>query len=236
MPVWRTRHSSRGRSATDLIPGLASSGSAGSRLRLTKSQQRDLGQSLETLDKHGAGMQPQREAALSLTVLAGETADISPQQAQVLAHYLFAEKSAGEQAKAVAVLTELRHWNHLWLAVADQLLIAKLPFDQVRTIVGSLLGHEPDSSALIGELRRLLLTDVLEAPEGCQLCRRHERVLDQAADRLAQSYRQRAALWSASAGLIPAAASTAQGLEALLTALSASQAPKRTTPTVCRGN
>lgn len=215
-------------SSADAVLSLSSSGSAKRGPRLTKNQQRDLAQCLDTLDKLGPATQPQREAALrSLTALADETSDISPQQTALLARYLVAEKSAGEQAKALAAIAELRHWKHLRLAVADQFLAAKLPLDQARTIAASLLGHEPDSGYSVAQLRRVLVHGVVEelvsaSAEDSDL----GALLDNASQALAESYRQRAALWSASPGAAAAGQTAGGSLELALRSLAA-QANRR---------
>lgn len=208
---------------SETISGLTSLGAARPLLRFTKSQARDFNQYLETFDRHGPAAQAQRESALrGVAMLAEKASDISPQQATALATYVLAEKSPPEQASVFSSLAALKDWKQLRLAIADALLTVKLPLDQQREVAARLLARDLDETHTTARLRHLLLASAVEdltysnasSASGGEL-------LDLAAEAIAASYRQRAALVGSAAA---AAQTPAEALEVVVGSLTAKSA------------
>jgi hypothetical protein len=191
-----------------------------------KTTARDLARQIETLSKRDASAQAERESALrALRLLAADVPELTPPLAAQVAGYLMAEKNATEQAQVVAALSDLRGWKHLRLAVADSLPSAKIRPDQQREIVAALAADENNSDRSTEDLPKVLLAavlDDLDADLADPKAAKSGELLDYAAELIAESYRQRAALWNASPAAIASARSPAQALELCLTSLAAS--------------
>jgi hypothetical protein len=212
----------------DSVLKLRTSGAARAIRRLSRSQQRDLARYLATLDKRGVAAQPERESALrGLALLADETSDINPTQAATLARYLLSEKSDGEQAKSLSAAAAIKRWRQLRLAVADSVASSSTPIHAQRDLAVRLLSGDLPDEYSSAALRRALLADVAADLETALAdAPSTDSRLDAAAELLAASYRQRAALLSVSSAELAGDKSTGQVLERVLTAMVGSSGGK----------
>jgi hypothetical protein len=200
---------------------ITSSGPSRSRA-LAKGRQRDLVRSIDQLGGRGPAGQIERESALrTLVGLAGEAADITPQQAAQIAAYILADKRPEDHEKGVAALGELRRWKRLRLAVADGLPTSKLAAGQQQEIAALIAGRSSTSASSAHELRRLVITDVLhelESEAGAGSTAAGD-IFDKAAESLAAIYGQSAALLGVAQPPDATSASPAHRLEAVLRVL-----------------
>lgn len=171
--------------------------------RLSKEQQRELAACLDDLGKTGAASKPAREQAWRrLAELAKEVQDISPAAAAQIANQALGNQDAGDFTRRLPLLTQLRTWKHLRLALGDKLLTTRLPLGQQRSLVEALTGQEPDAAATTAGLRQRVLASVLEelpAEAGGPL---RADLLDAAQTRFSETYFERARLLGVQAGEI----------------------------------
>jgi hypothetical protein len=193
--------------------------------KLGASDRRDLERFSTMLGGH-ARMQPvQRVIALRGLASVGEAAaDISPQQAENIAKYLLAAKADDEHAEVVLLVSGIRHWKRLRLAVADFAAHSKLTAAQQERLAAALLGLEVASgSADAGNLRQTLMESVLaDLSESAAGTGDPQLVLDEAAELLADIYRQRARLFSIGGPALQSAESPSSALDLSLRPLAES--------------
>ncbi len=190
---------------------------------LSKAQQRDVARAVEILAKPGAGVRGERETVLrGLIGIAAETTDVTVDQAETIGAYLLSEKSLEEHAMAVSSAAQLRRWKRLRLAVADGLAKGALPLDRQRELAGAISNRDLASSSL-DDMRRVLLAGVLAELESVSSASSGGgdlvEMLDQTEQMLLETYRQRAALFNASASAPAAIREASQALEQCLGAL-----------------
>lgn len=178
-----------------------------------------------------ARLQPsQRVTALrGLALLADAAHDLSPEHAEPVAKYLLAEKTDEEHAAVVEIVIPIRRWNRLRLAVADLAPQSKLTAPQQQQLAVALLGRDLPAESATGEnLPALLvdsaLDDLSAAATGAGTAGPDDPnlIFDSAAELLAESYRQRARLFSVGAAEYQAVESPAQVLELSLKPLAES--------------
>jgi hypothetical protein len=195
---------------------------------LSKAQQRDVARAVEVLAKTNMGARAERESPLrGLVGIAGETTDITLDQAETIAAYLLSEKSLEEHAAAVSAAAQLRRWKGLRLAVADGLAKGALPLDRQRELVGAISSRDLVGSSQ-DDMRRVLLASVLVELEnvanassgGGDLVE----LLEQAEQLMLGAYRQRAALLNAAATGPAAIREASKALEQCLGALTKGKA------------
>jgi hypothetical protein len=199
---------------------------------LSKPQQRELNDCLDDLGKTNAAARPAREAAWRrLALLAKDVSDIPPAAAAQIANQAVAPQENSDFARRLPLLRQLRDWKHVRLAISDKLLTSRLAADQQRSLVETLTDHEPDAAATASELRRLLLTGVLEELPTSAGAAIHGELLDAAQTHLSEIYFERARLLGVAPGTISTSHSPAQLAEHCLLKLAsnpASTQPKRT--------
>jgi hypothetical protein len=162
---------------------------------------------------------PQRLNALrGLVTLADAAADLSPADADSVARYLVAEKSAEEHQAIVAALGGIRKWKRLRLAVADRWGESQLSVEQAPGLVSVLLGRVlPQEMATPENVRRFLMESVLrDLAESTTAGPAHGDVaageVEAAASVLTEIYRERAKLLGVGTAEYQAASSPAQAL------------------------
>ena len=152
-------------------------------------------------------------------------ADISSEQAEIIARYLLGEKKDDELTTALSILEPMRNWRHLRLAIADHVEGCELKVGQVMTLAQSLLKEafteaniRPDKQANRFRLALLqsVLADISAPPPAPRETPRAADDLGVLETALQNAYQRRARIL----GLTPAeyqrAASPSRTLELLL--------------------
>lgn len=145
------------------------------------------------------------------------TADLTYEQATIIARYLVAPKEEGELESIAGALDALRSWKQVRLALADRLGESKLTPSQRDQLLARLTGSDAvPAGATAAALRPWLLKTVLADVEGSgddAPPANGAKADAQAGEALAETYRQRARVLAVPAAEYQTAQSPASALE-----------------------
>jgi hypothetical protein len=188
----------------------------GSGSSLSRSEQRELSKVLEAFGKRGSGGQRERESGWRrLAAMGKETVDIPPGPAGQIAASAMGTGDPAERAVALTMLSQVKHWKHLRLAIADAIEGGKVARERAVEIVGAVSAERPPPDATAQSLNFRLKSEVLAelGPSGERLALD---VASSAEKLLVDTYRERAGLLGVAAGDVTSAASPAGILESMV--------------------
>ena len=180
---------------------------------------------------HARQQQVQRESNFrGLAKLAERHPDLTPQEAAKAAEYVLAAKADDELRVVVETLGSMGRWKRLRLAIADGLARSAIGPDQRRQVAAAIadvsgLPADAGGDALRLAVLQSVLQELNDSGEPAAANDAASRLLDQAGELLAESYRTRARLLSVSPSAVLAADSPAKLLALSIDPLAATLRP-----------